>query len=935
MANTNDIIPKQAIDGIVKTDKAITKLDQSTLEFITTIERLGVELKKGGVDFKALNVAQKQNATQTQKLTAIEKEQLAAEKALEKQRQRGLAQMSKLEAKERALQAAIQKEVKSEQDLIAKTNALVAVRRRLDVSTTKGAAEHKRLTAEINKNTIALKQQDKAIGRSQRNVGNYGSALKGLGTQLMGALGITAGVYMAVSAFKSMFNTLTQFGKAQATTAATLGKTRDEISKLTKDSIAFGKTTKFTATEVSGLQNELAKLGFSMGEISLMTDGVLKLAEATGAELGDAAKVTGIALKSFGLSAASATDVAATMAIATTKSALSFGDYETALSTVGPVANAFGFSLADTVALMGKLKDAGFDSSKASTALRNIMLTLADSNGALAKKLGGSVNSIEELIPALSKLKKDGVSLNETLQLTDKRSVAAFNTLLSGADDVLVLRDSIVGANDALDDMVKTKTDNTVDAMARMGSAWDGVVLSFRESEGFFTDFFNGLSEKMNALTDNYAGFWEKVSAFVGGQTGTFANAMIEGRKKTFDSIRKMDIIDLNNFIQDNLTKAEAGDKFMQDAIATAQERIKAIREADDLAFKRNQQAIKDAKAATKKDNDDAVKLAKETAAKKLAARVKGIMDEEKLEEDMAAFEESLMDELFVYADEQDKKDFERIKAKLQAERDLKLEAIKKEDEDKDKQRDDDIARAQQLADAKRELILGTIEAGFSIYQSTLDRESQALEEQRATELEKVGENKEAQAQINAKFDKQAADIRTKKAKADKAAAMITVAINAALAIVSAYSTPPAPVGFALGAIMAGLAAVQIAAIAAQPIPKFFKGTENAPDGLISVGERGRELIETKSGKRFMANNPTITSGLAGAKIYTNTETERIMRGSGYDSIDLREVVESNREITKAIKNQKQITYDRANRTITERKGQYFKTYLNAKVGSW
>ncbi len=47
MANTNDIIPKQAIDGIVKTDKAITKLDQSTLEFITTIERLGVELKKG------------------------------------------------------------------------------------------------------------------------------------------------------------------------------------------------------------------------------------------------------------------------------------------------------------------------------------------------------------------------------------------------------------------------------------------------------------------------------------------------------------------------------------------------------------------------------------------------------------------------------------------------------------------------------------------------------------------------------------------------------------------------------------------------------------------------------------------------------------------------------------------------------------------------
>ena len=84
-----------------------------------------------------------------------------------------------------------------------------------------------------------------------------------------------------------------------------------------------------------------------------------------------------------------------------------------------------------------------------------------------------------------------------------------------------------------------------------------------------------------------------------------------------------------------------------------------------------------------------------------------------------------------------------------------------------------------------------------------------------------------------------------------------------------------------------------------------------------------------------MANNPTITSGLAGAKIYTNTETERIMRGSGYDSIDLREVVESNNRIEKAIRSQKQVTYNKDNRTITERKGQYFKTYLNAKVGSW
>lgn len=397
MGNINEIIPEKAITGITNTGVAIKTLDTNTLAFITTVSQLSKALKEGGISLKEINKAKKASEDVTKKQIKLEKEQLSAEKALQKQRDKGLQLMQKEIQKEKDLQAAINKEVKSEQDLINKTNALVAVRKRLDVSTKKGQKEHQRLTGEIKKNTVALKQQDKAISRSQRNVGNYGSALKGLGTQLMGALGLTAGVYLFIGALKSMFGTITKFGQAQATLAATLGLTRDEITGLTEDSIAYGKATKFTANEVSGLQNELAKLGFTMPEISLMTDGVLKLAEATGAELGEAAKVTGVALKAFGLSAIESENAAATLAIATTKSALSFQDYETTLSTVGAVANSFGFSLEDTIALMGKLKDAGFDSSKASTALRNIFLSLADSNGALSKKLGGQLKVLMTL----------------------------------------------------------------------------------------------------------------------------------------------------------------------------------------------------------------------------------------------------------------------------------------------------------------------------------------------------------------------------------------------------------------------------------------------------------------------------------------------------------------------------------------------------------
>ena len=75
--------------------------------------------------------------------------------------------------------------------------------------------------------------------------------------------------------------------------------------------------------------------------------------------------------------------------------------------------------------------------------------------------------------------------------------------------------------------------------------------------------------------------------------------------------------------------------------------------------------------------------------------------------------------------------------------------------------------------------------------------------------------------------------------------------------------------GFA-GIVTAGLliTGIEAAFMAAQTaIPKFYKGTKNAPAGLLSVGEQGRELIETKTGQLLMANKPMLISGIEGAKI--------------------------------------------------------------------
>ena len=79
---------------------------------------------------------------------------------------------------------------------------------------------------------------------------------------------------------------------------------------------------------------------------------------------------------------------------------------------------------------MGGLANAGISGSLAGTALRTVFLKLADSNSDLSKKFGVSVNSADELIPALKNLSDSGVDLTEILGLVDKRAVSAFKILL-------------------------------------------------------------------------------------------------------------------------------------------------------------------------------------------------------------------------------------------------------------------------------------------------------------------------------------------------------------------------------------------------------------------------------------------------------------------------------------------------------------------------
>lgn len=350
----------------------------------------------------------------------------------------------------------------------------------------------------------------------KRGANQVKSAFDGMKKQI---LGFAAVLGIGGMGLRNFIETTSAFESSISKLSAILGTTPDKIKALTENAKKLGETTKYTAAEAANLQIELAKLGFTKNEILSTTESVLKFAQATDAGLAEAAALAGASLRMFGAEASESKRYVSAMSIATTKSALSFNYLAAALPTVGPVAKAFNFTIEDTMALLGKLADSGFDASSAATATRNILLNLADSGGKLATALGGPVKTLPELVSGLQKLKDKGVDLNTTLQLTDKRSVAAFNAFLQSADSIVPLREAITGVEGDLDQMASTMGDNIKGAMAGLGSAWEALIIKLSEStNGPLKYMINWFTQLLRDIKSGFSGLVAFVITLVSGK---------------------------------------------------------------------------------------------------------------------------------------------------------------------------------------------------------------------------------------------------------------------------------------------------------------------------------------------------------------------------------------------------------------------------------
>jgi hypothetical protein len=757
---------------------------------------------------------------------------------------------------------------------------------RLEKQTIKNEKESGKLRSELNN----LNNQAK---NTTGSFGNMKSSLMSLGA----AFGITSGVLLFANALKNAGKTVVDFQKNQSILAGVLGTNRKGVERLTQEAQRLGSTTVKSASQVSELQIELARLGFAEQAIIDLTPALINGSIALNAELDRTAVLVGAMVNTFDdFSTTDAPEIVDKMTLATQRSALSFGKLETMLPIVAGAANAAGIDFSQLLALLGKLSDAGIDASMSATALRNIFIESAAQGKNYTEILETIANSTDKLTAS-----------NDEFGVRGAVSASIISKNIGAVQDLTTQIDNAGGTAQRVADENMTTLANRIISLE---SAYEGFILSIENGEG-------PLGKATKMIVDGLAASFQFLTPEIRQMARLTAEETEELERlskaaanvdKSYAQIRYGDLIEKNKELKNEIqsTTEAIDDIALQMGIASEREIAGFKFETETLTSKltelelelqRNEIAAKGFSQALKEDQE--VMVTQPPLIQSIIDKIKAL-GEERLKatspEQLAGYnlqialykeELKLLDELGVKHEE-----FQAIKSKglkedvskqaeaLQVFADTYLfknvksvkegnkallqnvaDTIKEQNklvQDQEKEtiqrEDNERQRQEELTAAKFELAGQAANTIADIRINNLQRELQDLETQKEIELQLAGDNEERKAAIERKFATESAKIKEKQFKADRVAALSKTGFNIATAITQAL--PNIPLSIIVGAI----GALQVASILSQPIPKFEKGgliggKRHSAGGTMLEAESGEYILNRKAVEKYGIRN--------------------------------------------------------------------------------
>ena len=331
------------------------------------------------------------------------------------------------------------------------------------------------ISARSKKALVSMNTLNASINRTFRNM-----------SKKLGSLGLFVGFTAVIAAIGKSIGIFADFEQANAGLAAVMGKTVGENAKLIADSKRLGAITAKTSTEIVGLQESFARLGFVEKDILNMTESTVSGSIAMQGELAETAELVGAMVKSFDKFGSIHTpDIIDKLTLATQKSALNFEKLQTGLPIVAGAANAADVKFTRLLSSMGILSDAGIDASSSSTALRNIFLEAAKRGVPYQKLLDKVSNSTDKLKTA-----------NE---LFGKRGAVAAVILAKNTEKVNELNIALNKTNNDALNAANKQLDTLKGRLTLLGSAYEGFILSLDDGTGAMSGF---LKKTIEVITE-------------------------------------------------------------------------------------------------------------------------------------------------------------------------------------------------------------------------------------------------------------------------------------------------------------------------------------------------------------------------------------------------------------------------------------------------
>lgn len=290
------------------------------------------------------------------------------------------------------------------------------------------------------------------------------------------AVGAAVAGYFGIKTFSGVVQGAADLEAALSRVQAATSATGAEMAGLAKAAQDAGANTKFTSVEAAGALENLAKAGLSAADSIAALPAVLNLAQAGDIGLGEASEYVTKAVMGMGLAFTDAARVADVLALGANATNTSVSGLAQALSYAAPIAQSAGVSLEGTVAIMGKLADAGIDASRSGTAVANMLAQFSDPASQFKRALAEAGITTNDFEKALHQLAAAGPKGEKAILAVGLNAGPALRALLNqGMGALDELKGKLQGAAGSAAETARIMENNLEGSFKGLQSAWQAV----------------------------------------------------------------------------------------------------------------------------------------------------------------------------------------------------------------------------------------------------------------------------------------------------------------------------------------------------------------------------------------------------------------------------------------------------------------------------